>query len=142
MKASRASFLLLVLSLLAVDASYSSFTAWTGTPFGTAINNPYSKNMLGRSRRQPAVRNASGGFFALRTTSALPTIAPPTTARRRDSISPLLYSASPEGHGVENKSIFIFGVGYVATAIALKFLRKGWAVHGTCELCFDNLSCV
>lgn len=32
----------------------------------------------------------------------------------------------------ECPSLFIFGVGYVATAVALTFKRRGWAVHGTC----------
>lgn len=32
----------------------------------------------------------------------------------------------------ELKSLFIFGIGYVATAVALTLLRKGWTIHGTC----------
>lgn len=32
----------------------------------------------------------------------------------------------------EHKSLFIFGIGYVATAVALTLLRKGWTIHGTC----------
>lgn len=38
----------------------------------------------------------------------------------------------PSGTNNGKHSLFIFGVGYVATAIALTYLRKGWAVHGTC----------
>lgn len=56
-----------------------------------------------------------------------------STARRRQSVLPL-GSTAMEDHDPEakEKSLFIFGVGYVATAIALTFLRKGWTVHGTC----------
>lgn len=32
----------------------------------------------------------------------------------------------------ESPSLFIFGVGYVATAVALAFKRQGWTVYGTC----------
>ncbi|CAN0403952.1 unnamed protein product, partial [Hapterophycus canaliculatus] len=52
--------------------------------------------------------------------------------RRRSGPRPLSLTG-PEGtETTEQQSLFIFGVGYVATAIALTYLRKGWAVHGTC----------
>ncbi|CAM9379648.1 unnamed protein product, partial [Discosporangium mesarthrocarpum] len=49
---------------------------------------------------------------------------------------PLRAATDGEGdQGAESgqgKSLFVFGIGYVATAVAFSFLRKGWTVYGTC----------
>ena len=46
--------------------------------------------------------------------------------------SALSSTAPAETRPGGKQSLFIFGIGYVATAIALTYLRQGWAVHGTC----------
>ncbi|CAN0199670.1 unnamed protein product [Scytosiphon promiscuus] len=52
--------------------------------------------------------------------------------RQRSSLKPLSSTGQERTEETHQQSLFIFGVGYVATAIALTYLRKGWAVHGTC----------
>lgn len=50
------------------------------------------------------------------------------SARRRNGLCCATGSVEED----PGSSLFIFGVGYVATAVALTFLRKGWTVYGTC----------
>lgn len=52
--------------------------------------------------------------------------------RYRWSVSALSAASPAKENNEESRSLFIFGVGYVATAVALTFLSKGWTVHGTC----------
>lgn len=62
---------------------------------------------------------------------------------RRSAVSRLPCTAVDSGGGdaaaadeaadpADSPSLFIFGVGYVATAVALAFKRQGWTVYGTC----------
>ncbi|CAN0145041.1 unnamed protein product [Ectocarpus sp. 6 AP-2014] len=95
-------------------------TAWATSPAAGSAATRCSNNR----RRLATARAAS------RTTTRLPANA---HARRRRQAIPSLSSADTEDpEAAAGQSLFIFGVGYVATAVALTFLRKGWTVHGTC----------
>ncbi|CAM9370921.1 unnamed protein product, partial [Heterosigma akashiwo] len=47
-----------------------------------------------------------------------------------DAIEETLTSQAPEKEE-EKKSLFIFGLGYVGSALAFKLAKEGWEVHGT-----------
>lgn len=104
----------------------TAFTMWT----------PPSAATRGAAIRS-STSSKSGSTGLCRVASAsIPRTArlPARACRRRRQTSPTpLSSTGPEGtEPTGQQSLFIFGVGYVATAIALTYLRKGWAVHGTC----------
>lgn len=106
---------------------HASFTAWVA-PSVVSRSFPVKRSSDSRSSSIRLRRPASASS-ASRTTP-LPGRACPR--RQRPSMVPLA-STGPEGSkAAEQQSLFIFGVGYVATAIALTYLRKGWTVHGTC----------
>ncbi|CAB1116337.1 unnamed protein product [Ectocarpus sp. CCAP 1310/34] len=95
-------------------------TAWAASPAAGSAAIRCSNNR----RRQATARAAS------RTTTRLPANA--HARRRRQAIPPLSSAETEAPEAAAGQSLFIFGVGYVATAVALTFLRKGWTVHGTC----------
>ncbi|CAM9919852.1 unnamed protein product [Ectocarpus fasciculatus] len=95
-------------------------TAWATSPAAGSATTRCSNNR----RRLSAARAAS------RATTRLPVHA--HARRRRQTIPPLSSAETEAPEAAADRSLFIFGVGYVATAVALTFLRKGWTVHGTC----------
>lgn len=117
MTALTVSLMLFYSFLCTVDAVRSSLAAWTATPSRAAIARCSGRFRLSTSRADA---------FASRKHDVTTAVG----ARRRTAI-PLCSTASKE-HDADGLSLFIFGVGYVATALALTFLRKGWTVHGTC----------
>ncbi|CAN0203433.1 unnamed protein product, partial [Ectocarpus sp. 13 AM-2016] len=97
----------------------ATLMAWAASPAaGSAATRCSNRRRLATARA------------ASRTTTRLPVSA---HARRRHQAIPPLSSAETEApQAAAGQSLFIFGVGYVATAVALTFLMKGWTVHGTC----------
>ncbi|CBJ29366.1 conserved unknown protein [Ectocarpus siliculosus] len=93
-------------------------TAWATSPAAGSAATRCSNN------RRRLARAAS------HTTTRLPANA--HARRRRQAIPPLSSADTEDPEAAAGQSLFIFGVGYVATAVALTFLRKGWTVHGTC----------
>lgn len=136
MKATAASAVLFLFSSHTAGAGRSSHAmAWITTPpccaDTTATSGRCSSNSIHRTRRTPFTQASA---LAPRNEVNIPEAAD----RRRLRSLALLCSSSIEDVVVPDKgqqqqpSLFIFGVGYVATALALTFLRKGWIVHGTC----------
>ncbi|CAM9158300.1 unnamed protein product [Ectocarpus sp. 4 AP-2014] len=97
----------------------AALTAWAASPAAG------SAAMRCSNRRRLATARA-----ASRTTTRLRVSA--HARRRRQAIPPLSSAETEDSEAAAGQSLFIFGVGYVATAVALTFLRKGWTVHGTC----------
>lgn len=134
MKATAASAALFLISSHTAGAGRPSRTmAWITTPRTTATSDRCSSS----SSMHPTGRTPFTKALAPRTNVLK---APEASERRRLPSVGLLCSSSTEDVAVPDKgqqqqqqqSLFIFGVGYVATALALTFLRKGWTVHGTC----------
>ena len=146
MKAPTASVLLLCMPLQSAGVGRSLLTAWTAPPLRHASSATFFSQ---KAVRRPASASASTSWAAAAAAAV-------TRARERGDVSagagtvnPLCSksrgssdlpaaaaaaaaAAATEPDGGAKKSLFIFGIGYVATAIALTYLRKGWTVHGTC----------
>lgn len=120
-------FLLSSLQLVGADRP-PPLMAWATTPLTSPATTTCTARCSNVIRRTPAPSpsSLSPGRFAPHTRK-LPT----ASARRRRPATALSLSDQNKPE-VAGKSLFIFGVGYVATAVALAFLRKGWTVHGTC----------
>eukprot|EP00903_Cladosiphon_okamuranus_P007555 g7329.t1 len=142
MRALAAPALLLCMTMQGAGTGRSLLTAWTAPPLRqakicpsatrTASSTSWTATAATQARARERVVAAGAGAGAsagdpLRSKSRggadLPT----------GAVSALLSDApagAPQPAG--KQSLFIFGIGYVATAIALTYLRKGWTVHGTC----------
>lgn len=127
MNASAAICALLLSSMQPALAERPPLMAWA-TPLSSPATSRTARcsDNIRRTTTTTAASSLSGRRFAPRTRQ-LPTAA----ARRRRPATALSLSDQKEAEAA-GKSLFIFGVGYVATAVALTFLRKGWTVHGTC----------
>lgn len=80
-------------------------------------------------------RRHSTAFAVPCRTRSIRSIATDAAAPRcRSAVSLLPSTIRDDAEDVDtaSPSLFIFGVGYVATAVAMAFQRNGWTVHGTC----------
>lgn len=124
MKSTAAYALILSSQLHLVDARGTRPLSWIHTPIGSNGKNFITRfaERHGERHQRDAVDPVSRPRRSL--SSYL--------CRPRWSV-PALSAASPaKANNEKSRSLFIFGVGYVATAVALTFLSKGWTVHGTC----------
>lgn len=134
MKAPTASILLLCMPLQSAGVGSSLLTAWTTPPLSHAKRGP-SATFCSKSA---SVAASTSWTAATRARERGVVAVSPLCSKSRGSAGPplavsALSSTAPAATQPSGKqSLFIFGIGYVATAIALTYLRKGWAVHGTC----------
>lgn len=139
-----ASVLLLCMPLLSASVGRSLLTAWTASPLRHAQSGPPPSGTIFCSksaRLQPRgasststswtevtrARERSAGVANTRCSRITGRAGLPVTFSALSSTA-AAETAEPGG----KQSLFIFGIGYVATAIALTYVRKGWTVHGTC----------
>lgn len=103
--------------------------AWVPSLFGSGLRlSPNTAHRHRMTRPTAAESSVMSGYQSALVAGA---------RSRRGAFIPRHSSESNEAEsGAEScedpKSLFIFGVGYVATAVALTFRRLGWTVHGTC----------
>ena len=126
MMLSSAHALVLYLCLVSAGAGHSPRVAWIWTP---TVNNHRTPAGCHTWRSYACHLSKCDAFDPFQFAVKLPLS---TCSRRRYSVNILNASGTIEKEAESPKSLFIFGVGYVATAVALTLLSKGWAVHGTC----------
>lgn len=124
MKSAATCALMLSLRLCLVDAGGIRPVAWIHAPIKNNI-----KSVITRFPERHGGRHQRDVVDPV----PRPRRSPSTYICRYRWPVPALSATSPaKENNEESRSLFIFGVGYVATAVALTFLSKGWTVHGTC----------
>lgn len=100
----------------------------TGAPLLTTCS--LARTTFGQRRGRSSIAFAVP--FRARSSRSISTITAAPRCRRAISRLHCIVSGDVEDVDKISPSLFIFGVGYVATAVAMAFQRKGWTVHGTC----------